>query len=139
MLTSSCLVTWNLISYYKATFSTCQKVPIHHLLVNKVTKSLPALFSLETTCCTGPESISIGVWALESSNVREAPTSMSTPTIARCPKCRALCKLLHPNSPSWETIGIEWKSYHYSGQKTTTNYVENRCFEKLVSAAKTPK
>jgi glutaredoxin len=34
--------------------------------------------------------------------VRDAPDFIRALATAKCPKCKALCKLLHPDSPSYQ-------------------------------------
>lgn len=64
-------------------------------------KDVPELSTVPTAWSTGPEKRSTGVRDLESSNVMEAPNWRSTLATARWPKCIALWRLLHPDSPSW--------------------------------------
>lgn len=62
---------------------------------------VPELRGLAMARLTGPDIRSIGIRPFVSSSTNEAPASMSTPATARCPKCNALCRLLHPDSPSY--------------------------------------
>lgn len=63
-------------------------------------RMIPESGDFPTTWETGPDRRSIGVLPFASSKVREAPDSIRAPATAKCPKCNALCKLLHPDSPS---------------------------------------
>lgn len=66
--------------------------------------SILDLVSFPMACHTGPDRRSTGVRDFESSNVNDAPDTSNTQATARCPKCRALWRLLHPDSPSWEML-----------------------------------
>jgi hypothetical protein len=57
--------------------------------------------------------------------VRDAPDSIRALATAKCPKCKALCKLLHPDSPSYKKRN-KLNQYSKSGPSKTETKQNNR-------------
>lgn len=97
--------------------------------LNMCSDGVPELRGLAMARLTGPDMRSIGTRPFVSSSTNEAPASMSTPATARCPKCRALCKLLHPDSPSYpgkDTSDLNKNDYLFCKLLKWRNHVINK-------------